>query len=812
MFKTLLARLARPDRVLVSAGESLLRARREADAAYRRLDEADGVNGARRNLLVYVPVARGRTPEEQQVDPFEAFARCGAVFGDHEGERLASLAQQALPDHAAEIARLFREGRPTLELLDALPPEARFPLVRQALGTDAPVETVVAALSWPDTGERLAQVPAALGELARIAERELGLPARATDSWPALRDRIAQYLLVSELAFDLPSGLPDSLATVAHAGEIHRQRVLECCDRLRESDAGRDAYVELARRVERDLRLPGALGPAPQLGSRDTFSWQERQRLSMVVERVKAGDLAAARALLAEGERSVWRREAERDALWRAAQHGLAFLELAREVEGRALPQKVRGLVEAYVAADGVWRLDRAQRRYEHAAALCAQDDEIEPVIQVCRERYRAVAERIQGQFQDAVKAEGWPPEGVRRQTQTFDRYVDPELKERRKTAYFLVDSLRYEMGRDLVDALQDLGAMAIEAATSVLPTTTPCGMAALLPGADGALTLVEQRGDLVPAVGGTPLPGVNERKALLAERFGDRFFDTTLGDVLSWSQQRLGSRIGTADFVVVRTQDIDAFGEGFSSYQARKIMSEVIGDLRQAAMRLASLGFQTLVFASDHGHVFVPEALAGEVVSPPAGEWIAKKRRSLLGRAQASAPGVLVLRAHDMGIVGGADDFAVASGFKTFQAGTEYFHEGLSLQECVLPVVVVRAHKPQATAGGEQVTISYRRDRFTSSMVGLKVLLTAMFADSLRVRVEAFDGTGPKARALGQAGDCDARDPATGEIVLRSGEETQVPLVIDPDFAGRQVEVRAIDPRTGAMLHRLTLKNARLD
>jgi len=151
----------------------------------------------------------------------------------------------------------------------------------------------------------------------------------------------------------------------------------------------------------------------------------------------------------------------------------------------------------------------------------------------------------------------------MRRQTQTFDSHVTPELALRHKIAYFLVDSLRYEMGRDLAEALQDLGSISIESAVTVLPTTTPCGMAALLPGADGTFAFVEHRGELIPTVGGTPLLGVNERKALLAERYGDRYLDSTMEELLSIPQQTLGKRIGQADLLVVRTQDIDALGEG---------------------------------------------------------------------------------------------------------------------------------------------------------------------------------------------------------------------------------------------------------
>ena len=811
-FRDLLRNLDLPNCTVVSAADSPLRARREAEAVYRYLDEPDSGPAARGNLLIYVPRARGSTPEQRQQDPFEGFARCGAAFGDAEAERLLSLAQVALPEQREEIARLFKDSRPTLALLDALSAGTRFPLVRQALGTDSPAEAVVRALSQPDTAERLSAIRGALEELARLAETESGLTAGAAVSWPALRDQLARYLLVSELAADLPGGLPAGLATVPHADQMHQKQALEICQRLRESDAGREAYIQLASAIEHDLRLPTQLGGDLPLGAHDTFAYQERVRLHSVVRAAAKGDVTGARSLFAAGDRSVWRRDPVRALLWQVVQRCLAFLERAAEVEATAPPKNLRALVEAYTSADGLWRLDHAQRLFEQAGAHCAEADDVEPLLQACRRRYRDVLAPYQAGFQAAVRTEGWPPEGVRRQTQTFDGRVLPELQERSKTAYFLVDSLRYEMGRDLADALDDLGSVAVEGVASVLPTTTACGMAALMPGADGAYTFVEHRGALVPAVAGVALTDRAQRTALLESRYGDRVADITLDELLTTAPKRLASRVGQADLVLVRTQDIDELGEGQSLFRARKAMSEVIGELRSAAVRLAGIGFETLVLSADHGHVLVPEIPPGDVLPVPPGEWWLKKRRSVLGRAQGSSPGGLILRAQDVGILGPVEDFAVAADFKTFQAGAGYFHEGLSLQECVVPVVVIRARRQQAIGGGEQVSISYRSDRFTSSVVGLKLRLIAMFEKTLNVRLEAFDGTGPKANPVGHAGDCDARDPATGEIALQAETEVPVPLVIDPDFRGRSIEARASDPRTGAVLARLPLKNARLD
>jgi PglZ domain len=811
VFEQMVRQLELANCIFVLVSESSLQARRTAEEAHRKLDEVDAP-AARRNLLIYVPAARGDTPEEQQQDPFEAFTRCGDSFGDREGEQLRSLAELALPNRAGEIDRLFQHGRPSLALLDGLVAGARFPLLRQALGTEGPIDALAAAFSQSDAGEQLAAVPGALGELQQLAEAELGLPQQVGESWAAFCERLASFVLVSELALDLPSEIPASLDGVPKADGAKGQRVLDLTKRWRETEAGRDSYMEAARRVEKDLRLPSKMGAEVELGSRDTFLCQDEARLKAVIESAVAGDIRRARELCGAGESTVWRREPERAILWHVIQRCLSFLELVEGLAKRTALKSVRGSIEAYTAADGLWQVDRAQRLFEQAGAQGTQGDEVEPLIQVCRRRYREVVGPTQSAFQSAVKAEGWPPEEVKRQMQIFDNYVAPELAAKRKTAYFLVDSLRYEMGRDLASALDDLGLTMLDVAVSVLPPTTPFGMAALMPGADGSFEVSEHRGELVPIVAGSELAGVDERRKLLSARYGDRLFETTLEDMLTSTPKQLAKRIGVADFVVVRTQDIDALGEGWSLFHARKLMSDVIGDLKRAAQRLAALQFETIVFAADHGHVLMPEILPGDVVSVLPGEWLMRKRRSLLGRHTARAPGVLTFRAEDVGISGSVEELAVAADFKTFIDGPGYFHEGLSLQECVIPVLVARVRPMQTTTGGEQVSISYRSERFTSSIVGLKLFLTAMFTPSLAVRLEAFDGAAQTARSVGQAGDCDARDPATGEIMLRAGIDTPVPLLINPEFTGPSIEVRASDPRTGAILQRLTLRNGRLD
>ena len=122
-------------------------------------------------------------------------------------------------------------------------------------------------------------------------------------------------------------------------------------------------------------------------------------------------------------------------------------------------------------------------------------------------------------------------------------------------------------------------------------------------------------------------------------------------------------------------------------------------------------------------------------------------------------------------------------------------------------------AEKGVPAAGRPEVKIRYRYDKFTSRVIGLKVFAeTDLFGVPIQVLIEAFDGTGPKASLVGGAADCEARDEKTHVVTLDPGNETPVPVLINPDFDGPEVEIRVSEAENRVVWARLKLKNAMLD
>ena len=815
-FTSFATEFSAPNCEVLSAEASVLKTRRRADEMYRLMNESGNSTERDRRLLIYIPRRRGVGEEEKMRDPFEVYAISGAPFGDTEDQKMESLARQAMPDKADEITRLFREGKPDIALLDGLERTQHWPLLNDVFRTETPAEIIAAALCSMEKAKEAAAKPGCADELLRLLDAAVGFkPSRGRRDWNVLRLKATEFILFSEFVFDLPESVPDALSAVPRACVAAKSVVYAACDRMRSDTGLRETYSELAKGIENGLRLPNLMPKDFDPGERDTFPFEERRRLDRAVGLVVAGDGAAARTVIEKRKGSIWRGDPQMSPTWTALERAAAVIEYAASVSvGLTGKKNLADFVNAYT--EGGWSdLDRASRLFETALTACTNDDVIAPVVDLCRRRYRDTVTILQDAFLAAVQVDGWPPEGAPRQTRIFDEHVAPLLERREKTVFFMVDSLRYEMGRDLCEALAESGEVRVSHAAGVFPTVTDCGMAALMPGADGMLRLIEKDGGLVPALGTRLLKESADRMKLLAETYGDRFFETTLDDLFG-SPKKAAANLKKADLFVVRTQDPDTVAENLGAWRARRYLSDVIGDIAAAVRWVVSQGVDRVVISADHGHMMLPEIPAGDVVRTPPGDWPASKRRCLLGSCLSGSTGTVILKAGHVGVQGDVQEVCLPIGFRVFSEGDGYFHGGLSLQEAVAPVIVYRAGRgKQATAGRPEIDVRYRSDKFTSRVIGLKILLQCDMFDTpsrAQVRIEAYDSSGKNAEIVGEATDCEARDERTRLVTLQAGKETPVPMLIDPDFDGEEIEIRVSDPETRVVWTRRKLKNAMLD
>ena len=230
--------------------------------------------------------------------------------------------------------------------------------------------------------------------------------------------------------------------------------------------------------------------------------------------------------------------------------------------------------------------------------------------------------------------------------------------------------------------------------------------------------------------------------------------------------------------------------------------LPHVLAKLISAVGKLKKLGFHQVFFATDHGFVLHSAFEAGDVVAKPEGDWIQVKDRCMLGHGSAN-PGTVLFAKEHVGIQGEIESYLVPRSLGTFNKRHPYFHEGLSLQEAVTPLVEIDlGNEETESRAGMDVQLRYRGEGSGTvttrrPVLDVSVFGGELFSSEVSFRLEARAKVGDKETVVGEAASCAHVDPATGVVKLKAGQAVKVPMRIMEDFVGT-VEVRAVDSETG--------------
>lgn len=533
-YRALCLALASEQRVVVDATESSIESRLAALDALARIG-----NQEIHELLVYVPAPKPLTEEDQQRDPFAVHAACGAVFPEGDGDAYLALCLKAKPDEATQVRAVFaEEPNPSFAVIDAIGAGGiGWPNLRALLGRDSGRDLLFALLvPSQDQQDRLKAHEAWVKEARDLLMSSLGLRLKTKGkTWSSIADELWRFLLFSEFVFDLPESLPAALTGVPRASDAARPLVEDLCDRLRSDLRTQARYIERAETVELELELAQVCAQLKDLGTRDTFPFEERSFLRQAMQALLGKDTERARAILARHRGSVWTGKGESQAQWDLLQATAMLVETCADLErvlgshGASLDQ----LVNFYVAQ--LREMDRLHREFEQSVSGYAwQDAEglMQPVIDHGRQVYGALVVKVQLLFTKHLQHTGWPLTGRLANAEVFDTLVAPALKQSgRRLAYILVDALRYELGVALERQLAEDGQVELRAAMAQLPSITSVGMASLLPGAQAALRLVNDDGAPLPYLHDQPVSTVQQRMDLIRKRYGQRFQQGRLED-----------------------------------------------------------------------------------------------------------------------------------------------------------------------------------------------------------------------------------------------------------------------------------------
>lgn len=649
----------------------------------------------------------GLNKETVKETPAYELYKAGTVFE----KGLATLVREAALGSALpeEIDAFVRGPGLTLagadEWLASLREQPRDQLTRllESVGRDHVVMDLLSGgklfeSALPEAGEQLlAFLGREVGLTAAFRQyRIAGAPLRAD----VVARLLASYLMAVEYVHDLraPAITPE-LEALRKLGPVAAEcrRLVEKLREQRPVD-----YESWANEFQDLLTLEREQHGAEALGSVDTFRFEEAAVRLATIAALRAGRWEKASDLCTTRtpENCFWVKHSTTlartwELLRRAASVGKALGATKQQLKGCG---SLNEAVDRY--AKFLAPVDRLQRELEQRAhALLLSDledyDELLEVRVSVQRAHREWADATNRAFFELCVTHGPLPDQSLRQRGVFDEVVTPLLAGGERVAFVMVDALRFEMAQTLADDLKrDKYVVTLKPRLAELPTITAVGMNALAPAqVQGRLQIVGRDGD-IKGLRSQEFQIVDPASRLKAmnARVGTPVEGIALEDFQGMSLAKLKKRLSNkANLVMVHSQELDAAGENklhLATFDNTLLL------LKSALSLLRQAGVERFVIASDHGFLLQDASAA----SVPFGSTLrVPERRHALLPTPSGAADVLEVKLSALDYDVEQDPYLVlrpdTAVWKTQNKVAPFVHGGNSLQERVIPVLVLERH-----------------------------------------------------------------------------------------------------------------------
>jgi len=305
------------------------------------------------------------------------------------------------------------------------------------------------------------------------------------------------------------------------------------------------------------------------------------------------------------------------------------------------------------------WKTDAAAI---NAMAVAKDINQQQVVADILAVIYTPWLEQVTLNFQNLVKAEGYPGSaGVKESTSQYS--VSSQV-------IFFVDGLRFDTAKTLQKKLAKLTvSLDLKTAWCALPSLTATAKAAVTPVAE-ILTGLQANDNFIPVIASSHSEfGSYQLKKSLSEK-GWQYLDgleTGVPSGMAW----------------VQTGDLDNMGHKQQLKMPLNI-DVILDDVVARVEGLLNAGWKHIRIVTDHGWLWVPNKLAGASISKD----VVKKK---LARCAILKDNIETAELKVPWYWNPNVSIAMAPGIAGYVAGDYYNHGGLSLQECLTPVINIQ-------------------------------------------------------------------------------------------------------------------------
>ena len=769
------------------------------------------------NVVVYVPMERGETSFALiEAETAGVVVEPGAEAPERNSRlrvQTESFFLEIAPEKAAHLARQVEEGVLTLEDLDRISEEVgsiASGALKLVFGAASPIESLIEFASGSAKDDKISEKKA-LGELRSLVKSELGLDFGDTTSPEEARQALRRIILLGEFTSAIAeTGRPSALSTVTLPEKpMHLDALRHLCETWRNRVDFRDGYIQAAGELEQAAGIAQMKLNVDEVGAVETFPCIDSLLIGSAQTALLQGRLEAAMRLAESRKKSFWSREQPELFLkWSALELAGRFMTEAAKIRDqiKKLDASAGEMVRAYALFSEPWMMaDRFHRHWESRLLNLdpdeTEEDDFEKLTAKVRREYTELADEMNRAFMERFQKAGFEMEGILPQARIFCDRVAPALAKKKKTVFFLVDALRYEMASELLDGMDKDFDVTLEPAITNLPSITSVGMAALLPGAEMGFELASTKSGMTVVLEGRPLKDRKSRLAHVEEKISGGFMALRLTDVLRIGAKRK-KELKAADLIVVTSQEIDRLGEDGEDYaETRRFMDDMLEQLRRSIRILAKLGVEHFIITADHGYLFADQIDPGMLMDSPGGATVELHPRVWIGKGGTDADGYVRVAASELEF-GGDLEMAFPRGLSCFRVKGGvggYFHGGISLQEMVIPVAVLQS-KASAGVGagaGIKVCLEFGKSAITNrffSMVATLEVHGLFQPEDVRIRATVLSNKK-------EVGFCAMAaygyEEGSREITMRNNEPNTLTFMLADDVGVLKVTVQIVDCHT---------------
>lgn len=438
------------------------------------------------------------------------------------------------------------------------------------------------------------------------------------------------------------------------------QRFLESCSHYPQ-------LPQLLLKVQADLAASGASYPS--------INANEEQQLERDLNGLLQLDPAKARLSIGQLES---RHAERRNWVW----HALAMAPLAGVLEhlaeiAQATSSTFSGTDPEEMASqyrESYWRADDHALRALAYPLSPGQQTLVHGLLDLI---YTPWLDGVTRNFQNLVRSKGYP--GIDQVNEATAEYAVAG------EAVFFVDGLRFDTAQRLAAKLQGLGEIQLDSNWAALPSVTATAKAAVTPVHDRLTGRLTDR-DFEPSLADDD------------KDFSSHYLRKFLNEK-GWQYLEEGESGDPASNAWLQSGDIDKEGHVKGLKLAARI-DTLLDEVVERAEELIAAGWRKIRIVTDHGWILTPRPMA-KVDLP---KHLTETR---WGRCAVIKDSV------DSGYqqVGwywnSAVSIAMAPGVCSFKAGQNYDHGGLSLQECMTPVIQIRNTKAVAAVSAVTAALS---------------------------------------------------------------------------------------------------------